>query len=235
MAWIYSVGSAESVSPSRRGCDQSPIVRSIDIASRCYSHGCTKERCRVLLSGTTCERSLRHAFQMWTLSRAVSRARTSVLQELEQAWRESEVDCFLKSCDWLASFDHNSFSWKMCQLSLFEDLSEFSWNSLRWGTIVAGRLYQPAKWEPHTCAKDGGYLPTPCARDYRSPGVSRSRKANIEDRRGIPLSVWFREEFGRRLHATFVEWMMGYPLKHTVLEPWAMQWFRSKREKRSKN
>ncbi len=68
--------------------------------------------------------------------------------------------------DWLASFDPDSFSWKMCQLSLFEGLTEFSWNSLRWGTIVGGRLYQPQSLGPRTCGNAGFFLPTPTASDY---------------------------------------------------------------------
>ena len=37
---------------------------------------------------------------------------------------------------------------------------------------------------------------------------------------------------GGKLNPTWVEWLMGYPLGWTVLEDWAMQWFRSARKKR---
>lgn len=101
------------------------------------------------------------------------------------------------------------------------------------GRWRAGRLYQPVSLEPNTCAKGGGYWPTPCARDYRSPGVSRQRKAHLEERRGLPLSLWFKITHGTRLFPTFVELMMGYRQKYTALEPWAMQWYRSKLGRRS--
>lgn len=127
------------------------------------------------------------------------------------------------------------FSWKTSQLSLIEELNGFAWNSLRFGMIVGGRLSQPANLEPVTCVKVGGFVPTPTARDFKSPGVSRTRKANVQDRRGVPLSVWFKVTYGTRLFPGFVEWMMGYGPKHTALEPWAMLWFQSKQGKRSKN
>lgn len=38
-----------------------------------------------------------------------------------------------------------------------------------------------------------------------------------------------------QLNPTWVEWLMGYPPGWTVLEDWAMQWFRSVRGKRSKS
>lgn len=40
---------------------------------------------------------------------------------------------------------------------------------------------------------------------------------------------------GGGLNPTWVEWLMGYQTEWTVLEDWAMQWFRPKRAKRSKN
>ncbi|WP_299643171.1 hypothetical protein [Devosia sp.] len=78
---------------------------------------------------------------------------------------------------------------------------------------------------------DGGFWPTPCARDYRSPGtsVARSRMGGG----GQPLSVAFKQRFGHRLTASFVEYLMGYAPRHTALSPWATAWFRPARAKRS--
>lgn len=38
-----------------------------------------------------------------------------------------------------------------------------------------------------------------------------------------------------KLNPQWVEWLMGYQIGWTELEPWAMQWFLSKRKKRSKS
>lgn len=164
-----------------------------------------------------------------------SLAKTSASQiTLERAWMESEAAYSSRSLDSLARFDPDSSSWKTSQQSLFGGLIAFSWNSLRSGMTVAGRLFQPPRLEPVTCERDGGFVPTPTARDHKSPGASRTRRASIERRQGIPLSQWFKVTFGMNLFPSFVEGMMGYPEKHTALDAWAMQWFRKQLRQRSK-
>lgn len=235
MAWIFLAASEDFQSHSESGLSPSPIVRSIGMPRLSSCLECTTGPCIPRRSGTMLEPSEAQCCQKSISSTEVSHARISLLQEMERVWREREANFFLKSSDWLASFDRGSYSWKTCQLSLIEDLSEFVWSSLRSGMIVAGRLYQPVSLEPHTCAKGGGYFPTILARDFKSPGVSRTRKANLKERRSIPLSLWFKETYGISLHPIFGEWMMGYRLKHTALSPWAMQWFRNKRKKHLKD
>ena len=167
MAWIYLAELEDSPSFYTIGSGQSPIVKVIDTPSQFFCHVCQKEDCPSHPFGTTYALFAERIFPWdWTSSTADSRARTSVLQDMEKAWKESGVDYFSKSYDYVASFDQDSFSWKMSQLSLFEGLIEFSWSSLRWGTIVDGRLYQPQRLEPHTYANAGSYLPTPMATDY---------------------------------------------------------------------
>lgn len=235
MAWIYSQELEDLRLHSENGCGRSHTVNVIPTAMLSYCRGCDSVNFLTLLSGTILRLSEKPCCpDMSTSSTEDSPARISAIQDLERAWKVSEAAFSLSSSDSLAIFDRDSFSWKTCQLSLIEDLSGFAWSSLRSGMIRDGRLYQPASLEPNTCAKDGGYWPTPCARDYRSPGVSRSRKAHIEQRRGIPLSLWFKITFGMRLFPTFVELMMGYPPKFTALEPWATAWYRSRRKQRSK-
>ncbi|KKL05680.1 hypothetical protein LCGC14_2603620, partial [marine sediment metagenome] len=59
-------------------------------------------------------------------------------------------------------------------------------------------------------------LPTPTARDYRSPGTpERLARAKQESSRGQPLT----ETVGGQLNPTWVEWLMGFPLGWTALEP----------------
>ena len=238
MAWIYLAESEDSPWHSPHGLDRSSIVNEIDTAMLCFCRGCDSASFLALLSGTILLASDRPCcpdMGVSISSMGDSHARTSVLQGMERVWAESTAAFSLNSSDSLAIFDRDSFSWKTCQLSLIEDLNEFYWSSLRSGIIRDGRLYQPASLEPNTCERDGSFWPTPCARDYRSPGMSRQRRAHIEDRRGLPLSLWFKIKFGMRLFPTFVEWMMGYPSKFTALEPWAMQWYRSRLRSRSKD
>jgi hypothetical protein len=47
-------------------------------------------------------------------------------------------------------------------------LTEFCWNSMRWGMMRDGQLFQPQKWEPRTLENESGFLPTPTASEYGS-------------------------------------------------------------------
>jgi hypothetical protein len=165
MAWIYLAESAESPWPFHPGLDQSPTVRTIDTLKPFFCLGCDGGGLRLPQFGTTLPLSYKACCPEMRLISSLgdSPARTLVVQEMASVWKESEAGYFLRSSAWFASFDRHSFSWKMCQPSLFEGLTEFSWSSLRWGTIVDGRLYQPKKLEPRTAESDGSYLPTPTA------------------------------------------------------------------------
>ncbi len=57
--------------------------------------------------------------------------------------------------------------------------------------------------------------PTPCNRDFRSPGTpERLERARLESKRGQPLT----EVIGGQLNPMWVEWLMGYPIGWTDLE-----------------
>lgn len=78
----------------------------------------------------------------------------------------------------------------------------------------------------YLCATVAEYA-TPQARDFRTG--QHSRWENKERSRNL------NDQIGGQLNPTWVEWLMGYPSEWTVLEDWAMQWFRPKREKHLKD
>lgn len=235
MAWIFLAALADSASHSSHGCEPSHTVSETDTLKLCCCREWLMADSTELLYGTMLHRSEDQCFQVSTSSSEDSHARTSLLQDVVRAWLASEADFSLRSSDSLATFDRDLFSWRTSQLSIIEDLNEFSWSSLRSGMTVAGRLYRLESSAPRTSERDGGYLPTPTARDYKSPGLSRQRKAKVSRGQGMPLSAHFKDRFGLNLHPTFVEWMMGFDQRHTACDVWATQWFHSKREKRSNN
>ena len=155
--------------PWAPGSERSPTVSKIATAKRSSCPECENSALTTPQCGTTCEpltpRNFLPALIVLKSSPADSRARILALQELEQAWVEADQDYFSKSFASLANFDRDSFSWKTSQLSLFGGLTAFSWSSLRWGTTVAGRLYQPQRWEPRTLESDGSFWLTPRASD----------------------------------------------------------------------
>lgn len=168
MAWIYSQVSAGLASHSALGCEQSRTVSGMSTPKRCSCPEWPTRSSTLHRSGTMCAACLGACFPSWTSSPEASLARISALQEMERVWQAADQGYFSKSSDSLANFDPDSFSWKTSQLSLFGGLTEFSWSSLRWGTIVDGRLYQPQRWEPRILERDGFVLPTPTATPYGS-------------------------------------------------------------------
>jgi hypothetical protein len=68
----------------------------------------------------------------------------------------------------------------------------------------------------------GRTFPTPTARDYR--GVQRAERReerSLESSRGLPLN----ETVGGLLNPTWVEWLMGWPIGWTALQPLEMDRF----------
>jgi hypothetical protein len=175
MAWIYLAGAECSLSDFPHGSDLSHIVKSTSMPKRFSCLGCKTAYFLAPQSGMTCP----HCGRMictspLTSSVEDSPARTSALQVMVSDWEEADQAYFSRSFDSLAVFDPDSFSWKTSQLSLFGGLTAFCWSSLRWGTIVDGRLYQPEKWDLRTCENAGSYLPTPTA----SPAGTNGKKWN---------------------------------------------------------
>lgn len=233
MAWIYLAESEDSRLPWRLGCGQLPIVRSTDTRNPFCSRAKQRVACRWLRYGMTSGACAPTCSLQWTSSTADSLARTSALLVLARAWKENALGFSLRLRDSFARFDQATSSWRMLQRSLFEGSIASPPNFPRSGMTVDGTCYELAMWARPTKENAGGFWPTPTARDSRSPGLSRTRKALDVRRQAMPLSVVFKERFGYPLPASFVEYLMGYDPQHTALEPWATQWFRSARAKRS--
>lgn len=85
-----------------------------------------------------------------------------------------------------------------------------------------------------------GMLPTPTATNYgynQSEGLNAKRRASLQSMAArclmpTPKSPYLPHIMGGTLNPQFVEEIMGYPLGWTELKDWAIQWYRSKQEKR---
>lgn len=247
MAWIYLAELEGSASPLNLGSERSPTVSVTDMPKPfCFQEW--PRECSIRPQfGMTCE-ALREKCSRQSTSLAEDfPARTLVRRELAEAWKASEVVYSLKSFDSLANFDPASFSWRTSQLSLFGGLTAFSWNSLRWGSIVGGRLYQPQRLEPFTAESDGGYLdtptvsratyrtqkmPTPTANRYGS-NVSSSSGATVRlSLDGMALRGILPGHPKGSLNPEWEEQAMGFQIGWTGLPAWAIAWFRPRRGKR---
>ena len=98
---------------------------------------------------------LKHSTErIWKLSTLLSaglpndHARTSALQDMEKAWKESEADYFSRSFAWPKKSSPNSYSWKTCQQLPFVGDCESLEKLPKWGMIVDGALYPLRRSEP---------------------------------------------------------------------------------------
>ena len=235
MAWIYLAALEESPWPYRHGLHQSPIVKTTDTPNLFCFREWQGANCPLRQSGTMskpCEENFCRKSMSFT---AAFHARISALRGLAAAWKVGAQSYSMKSLAWLGNYDLASSSWKMLQPSLFEGLMTYSERLPSSGMTVGGKLIELQTSERHTIEQDGGYWPTPTARDYKPPAHKRQLEKYHTERRGIPLSIFFKEKFGTNLTPNFVEYLMGYRQSHSALSALGMQWYRSKREKRSKN
>ena len=178
MAFLYLAESAESTWPYRLGLKPSLTVKMTDTLNLSCFHSWRKAPCPTPPSGMMCGLFLKSPSSScpWTSFLEAFHARTSVLRELEQAWKEADQGYFSTSSAYVANFDRDSFSWKTSQLSLFGGLTAFSWSSPRWGSIVDGRLYQPLRWVPRILESDGFYWPTPSADSSGEPDLDQMER-----------------------------------------------------------
>ncbi len=182
MAWIYFQESADSVSRSNLGSEPSHIASQTDTRKLFLCPECDMLSLSTPQSGMTCEHFEANSYwPEWRSSWAVSHARTLALQDMEQAWRESEAVCFSKSSDWSMNYDRASCSWKMSRQSEHADSQPSSVNLPASGMTVAGRLFQPQNLEPRTLGKDGSCsLPTPSATSAgTNQGGGAGRKGKV--------------------------------------------------------
>lgn len=167
MDWTYSAESEESASPSATGCEQSPIVKSIDTASLFCCRGCTMGNCTKHPYGTMLVHLMDTYCQDTLISYSVdSHAKTSVLQEMELAWKESAADYFTRSSGCVAKLSQDSSFWRTYQPSLVEEEPKWSEKLPRWGMTVVGALYPQRPLEQCTDARGGSYWLTPSTMEH---------------------------------------------------------------------
>ena len=178
-----------------------------------------------------------------------SRVKTSQQQGGGQELTAQEVACGNTWQGSWVKYDPDTSSWKTRQCSLLGDLEEFSGTWPRWGSMLNGECWELRTWAlrtreiesgspdgktffhtPNCSGLDGGsnsrkalkkrqMLPTPVARDHRSPGRSRMERTGSKSGDPLPQVV------GGTLNPTWVEWLMGWPLGWTDLKPLEMDKF----------
>lgn len=141
-------------------------------------------------------------------SSAGSPARTSASLAERRALMAKKAAYGGSSLASLATYDRALLSWKTPQSSLVEGLETFSGTWPDSGMMRSGTAYQLPTLALVTDETGLGLYPTPLASET---GFRRSKFPQG----GTSLSTFL----GGRPNPEFVEWLMGFPINHTALEP----------------
>ena len=174
------------------------------------------------------------------------RARTSASQAEATDLTVSAAECGNTWRGWLAKYDPVTSSWRTAQCSFIEDLNESLATLPRSGMTRSGLLWERPTLERHTSATGSGSWPTPQASDNRPRATANSTARRIKLGKQVSLEAavkfWptptahnakeggFPSEHNRNtptlsaqaggsLNPTWVEWLMGWPLGWTDLNP----------------
>jgi hypothetical protein len=161
----------------------------------------------------TCEPSQPSGLEQSTPSAAASHARTYPQPEKALASKASEAGYGESLRDSLANYDRASRSWRTSAPSLFGGLDTFSETWPKWGWMRSGSAFRLVPLAHLSGENVSGLLPTPTASDADTHHSDTIRFDS--------LSVFLRRTFGYPSYPNprFVEWMMGFPIEWTALEP----------------
>ena len=237
MAWTYLAASAVYRLPCTTGSQPSPIVSETPTLKLCCCRECILATSTELLSGMTLHRSTGPCFLVSTSFSAASRAKTSALPELAQAWTDSEA-AFIGTCiDLLLKSSRRLYSLRTSRRLEPVVLSEWSGHLPSSGMTVGGQLFQPPKLAPATFASDGSYLPTPTACDYgKNNGRNSKDPTKSRDRWSLTVRARRGELPGHpsgRLNPEWIEQAMGFRISWTEIDASVMPWYLNKRKRRS--
>ncbi len=213
-------------------CSQGPVVASweenssdgipsalsklIPTRDQSYSHGKGTEHCHAFRYGTMFEHLMGRPGVALSMSSAVdSLARISAVPGKNPESMGTNRDFGKKWPESFAKFDPVSCSWKTRQTLLVGGLESFSETWPRWGMMQNGECWALDTLEPHTKGIESGLLPTPTA---------TNTKAVHKRTGGRPARVY--QEGGGQLNPPWVEWLMGWPIGQTDLEPLETDRFR---------
>jgi hypothetical protein len=198
--------------------------------------------------------------ELLTSFRAGFHARTSALQAVGLDLTEHEADSGLKWRGSFAKYSQASCSWKTAQCSLLADSDEFLETWPRWGSMLNGVSYLRPMSAHHIFESASGLWPTPVASDtgsrskpYAQGGTPLSLAVKLwptptamTRSGGAALCKWggsrsraklrtmvTPEELNGPLNPQWVEWLMGWPIGWTGLQPLETDKFREWQQQHS--
>jgi hypothetical protein len=161
-----------------------------------------------------------HGAALLTSFLEASRARTSPAPGRAQGLTGNDPASGLRWPGSFARFDPASSSWKTAQCSLLEGLDEFSETWPRWGSMRTGECWAQTMPEHLTSERGSGFWPTPTKSDadkWSNQSLAERRAKGQQVR--LNTAVTPEGGGGGQLNPPWVEWLMGWPIGWTGLEP----------------
>ena len=153
--------------------------------------------------------------------------KTSALLARDMESRESVADYGWRWHESSMKYDRLSCSWKTRQDSLFGGSETFSGRWPRWGTMRDGECWELPTLAPQLKERESGYLPSP-TKSMGKKGIGQSLDG--KNRFGMKQSRIARRiisALGWRQPPDALEWVMGWPIGWTGLQPLEMDKSRS--------
>lgn len=229
MSWYCSRALAEAFSAERSsaGAAFAPS-RSTPTPAKSSRPGKTTAACRRFRYGTTCAPlTADHGEELLTWYLAAFPAKAPASPAAAPGWKIRAQASGGSIGESLAKYDPATCGWKTRQCSLLGEECESLATLPRWGMTAGGELWAlttPAHLTDATAS--GWLLPTPAARDWRSPN-RRTYAERGGGKKGEQLPNWL----GSAVPPTLAEWIMGWPLGWTDCTRSGMekfrQWWRS--------
>ena len=223
MSFVYLPEAAADCSQpnTSSGSARSAMSRSMTTASRSSSPESATGCSTTPQSGTTLEHSTGDpGADAWISSLLGSRASRSRRQGKNKASKTSET-CGLKPCEYFAKFDPDTLTLKMSQGLLFPVTTAAS--SRDWpkaGLMLDGTVYPLVRSVPTSLVTEYGSqprVPRPTACDGKGSGRIRWERVHGG---GMNLRDWFNWKYNMVYPpANMAEYLMGWPLGWTDLEP----------------
>ena len=156
-------------------------------------------------------------------------AKTSVPQGGEMELTGISPSFGVKWLGLLAKWDRDLCLWKTPQCSLLADLDEFSGTWPRWGMMQNGECSELSMQGLRISENAFGFWPTPTchnAKEQDSPAESKRNTPTL-----CHVARGGDQTLPRHLNPEWVEWLMGWPLGWTDLQPLETDKFRQWRQK----
>jgi hypothetical protein len=253
VSWHYLQGQ-EAASWEGSSLDGAPsaLLSLLPTREQSCSHDSETECSHDSPSGmTSAHLTANHGADTLTSSRAASPARTSQAQVKAPESQESDPGSGRRWLGSLARYDRDTSSWKTPQCSLFGDSELFSAAWPRWGLMRDGVCWGLSTPErPTRGTASGSLLATPtatanqlapsmmkhpgCRAWLPTPVTQGLRGGSDSEHASFHLFSPGHPGHGA-LNPTWIEWLMGWPVGWTDLEPQAtdryQQWQRSHGER----